>query len=131
MSNDTDNGKVVKAYQKIKAAREALAAEFKTKDDELKEKQERLQNYLLDFLNRSGLQNAATETGIFYKQEDIIPTGADWSKFYAWVKENDAFDALEKRITRTFVKSWMDDHDGTPPPGVSVFRKYKVAIRKK
>lgn len=128
---DIDNEKVVKAYQKIRAAREDLAREFKVKDDELKEKQERLQNFLLDFLNTNGLQNAATESGIFYKQEDVIPTAADWQAFYAWVKQNDAFDALEKRITRTFIKNWMDDHDGTPPPGVSVFRKYKVGIRRK
>lgn len=129
--SEIDNTKVVKAFQNIKAAREELARKFKEEDDALKEKQERLQNFLLDFLNTNGLQNASTETGIFYKQEDVIPTAADWSAFYAWVKENDAFDALEKRITRTFVKNWMDDHDGTPPPGVSVFRKYKVAIRKK
>lgn len=128
---DIDNEKVVKAYQKIRAAREDLAREFKVKDDELKEKQERLQNFLLDFLNTNGLQNAATESGIFYKQEDVIPTAADWQAFYAWVKQNNAFDALEKRITRTFIKNWMDDHDGTPPPGVSVFRKYKVGIRRK
>jgi len=129
--SEINNNKVVKAYQKIKAAREELARDFKAKDDELKEKQERLQNFLLDFLNTNGLQNAATETGIFYKQEEVIPTAADWQAFYAWVKENDAFDALEKRITRTFVKNWMDDHEGTPPPGVSVFRKYKVGIRRK
>lgn len=128
---DIDNEKVVKAYQKIRAAREDLAREFKVKDDELKEKQERLQNFLLDFLNTNGLQNAATESSIFYKQEDVIPTAADWQAFYAWVKQNNAFDALEKRITRTFIKNWMDDHDGTPPPGVSVFRKYKVGIRRK
>ena len=126
-----DNNKVVRAYQKVTAARAALSANFKKQDDELKAVQEQFQNLLLDFLNKNGLQNASTETGIFFKQEEVIPTAADWEKFYAWVKQNDAFDALEKRITRTFIKSWMDDHDGTPPPGVNVFRKYKVGIRKK
>ena len=60
----------------------------------------------------------------------MIPTGQDWEAFYDWIKEHDAFDALERRIKRTFVSKYMDDNDGAIPPGVNVFRRYTVEVRK-
>jgi hypothetical protein len=37
---------------------------------------------------------------------------------------------LEKRIKKTFVQEWMDAHEGTPPPGVNVYREFVVRVRR-
>jgi hypothetical protein len=51
--------------------------------------------------------------------------------FYGWIKDNDAFDALERRVKKTFVTEFMETHEGgLPPPGITVSREYVVRVRK-
>lgn len=44
------------------------------------------------------------------------PVAGDWSKIYAWIAENDAFDILQKRLTETAVQARIDD--GIEIPGI-------------
>lgn len=125
-----DFSKAVKAYTNLRAARADVRKDFDARDGELKAAQEKIEMYLLNYLNENGMASVKTDNGTFYRQEEIKPSCQDWSAFYAWIKENDAFDALEKRVTKTFVKSYMDDNDGTPPPGVSVYRENVVRVRR-
>ena len=46
------------------------------------------------------------------------------------MKQNDAFDALERRIKKTFVSEYMENNGGAIPPGVSVYRQYAVRVRR-
>lgn len=121
---------LTKAYVKLRDARTALKREFDEKDNALKAKQERLEAEMLRFLQENNLDSVRTETGTFYRQEDITPTGSDWQLFYDWVAKNDAFDALERRIKKGFIKEYMETHEGGVPPGVSVYREYVVRVRR-
>lgn len=126
----TDLNRVTKAYLRLRDTRDELRRNYTEEDNELKEKMERLEAEMLSFLNETHQESARTLNGTVYKQEDIIPTGSDWDRFYQWVKENDAFDALERRIKKGFVAEHMREHEGAPPPGVSVLRKYVVRVRR-
>lgn len=121
---------LTKAYVKIRDARTALKRQYDEEDQKLKGKLERLEAEMLRFLQESNLDSAKTESGTFYRQEEITPTGSDWDAFYKWVADNDAFDALERRIKKTFVKEYMETHEGAIPPGVSVYREYVVRVRR-
>lgn len=127
----TDLAKVTETYIKIRDARAQLRREYETKDDELKAKIGTLEGFMLDHLNRNGMESVRTTTGTFYRQEDIKPNITDDVVFFGWVKENDAFDALERRVKKTFVSEFMETHEGgLPPPGISVHREYVVRVRK-
>lgn len=130
MQTEIDNDKIIRAYLNLRKAKEDLAAEYKEKDAQLKEKMEKLENHFLRILNETNTQSIRTDTGIVYRQEDVIPTGADWNAFYDWVAENNAFDFLERRIKKSAVAEYMETHGGGIPPGVSVFRKFTVRFRK-
>lgn len=125
-----DTAKAVKAYVRLRDFRAAKKKEFEAQDAILKAKQEAIGNALLSFLNASKGDSHGTEHGTFYRQEKIIPTGADWEAFYRWVKEHDAFDFLERRIKATSIKEHMETHDGAIPPGVSVYREYEIRVRR-
>jgi hypothetical protein len=125
-----DLNKITKAYLRLRDQRDELRRTYTDQDNVLKEKQERLEAAALAFLNETGQESARTVNGTVYRQEDVIPTGSDWERFYEWVKENDAFDALERRIKKGFVASYMEEHEGAPPPGVSVLRRYVVRVRR-
>jgi hypothetical protein len=126
----TDMNKLTKVYIKIRDARSKLKKDWEQQDAALKEKLERLEGEMLRFLNDTQQNSSKTDSGIVYRQEEITPTGADWNAFYQWVKDHDAFDALERRIKKTFVKEYMDANGGGIPPGVSVYREYVVRVRR-
>lgn len=125
-----DWAKVTKAHIRIREARSALKQEFDGKDNELKSQQQTLEAEMLRHLLESGAESIRTENGTFYRQEETIPNASDWGAFYDWIKEHDAFDALERRIKKVFIKEFMETHDGALPPGVSVFRENVVRVRR-
>lgn len=125
-----DINRLTKAYIKIRDARAALKKDWAAEDEKLKGKLEKIEAELLKFLNETNQNSSKTDSGIVYKQEEITPTGSDWAAFYDWVARNNAFDALERRIKKTFVSEYMGTHDGAIPPGVSVYREYVVRVRR-
>jgi len=125
-----DMNKVVQAHLKIRDARRQLSREYEEKDTELKTKQEQLEAVLLKHLNDSDVDSVRTAAGTFYRQVNIIPAGSDWDAFFTWVKKEDAFDALERRIKRGFIKEYMEEHNGEMPPGVSVHKERVVRVRR-
>jgi hypothetical protein len=125
-----DMATLVKAHVAIRDKREELTKEFNQTDKDLKEKQERLEAEMLRFMQESGSDSIRTEAGTIYRQESVKPAASDWAAFYDWVKQHDAFDALEKRIKAKFVKDYMDENDGETPPGVSVHRSYVARVRR-
>ena len=125
-----DANALTKAHVRIRDARAVLKKQFDADDAVLKGKQDRLESEMLRILQDSKMESIRTESGTFYRQEDLVPSGADWDAFYRWVAANDSFEALERRIKKTFIKEYMDANEGALPPGVSVHRTYVVRIRR-
>lgn len=125
-----DPDQLARVYIKIRDAKMAATATYEKADAAFKAKLKMIENVLLGYLNDGKMESVKTESGTFYKQEDVLPRGEDWGAFYEWVKENDAFDFLERRIKKTEVKTYMEAHDGELPPGVAVMREYVVRVRR-
>jgi hypothetical protein len=125
-----DVERMVKVYLKLREARSELKHKYDEEDGKLKQKQELLEGQFLAFLNSSNVDSFRTSLGTVYKQENMIPTAADWSAIYAWIKKHDAFEFLERRLKKTEVAAYMEEHEGSPPPGVNVMREYEVRIRR-
>ena len=127
---DLDLGKITKAHINIRDARNELRKQYEAEDAKLKEAQAKLEGVMLDHLNNHGMESVRTDAGTFYRQEEITPSASDWNALYDWIKDNDAWDALERRIKKTFVKEYQEAHNGGLPPGISVFREYVVRVRR-
>lgn len=125
-----DTNKLTRAHIRIRDERTKLTRAYETRDAELKAMQTRLEAAMLQTLNTSNSESIRTDAGTFYKQEEVIPVGNDWDAFYNWVAQHHAFDALERRIKKGFVKEYMETHEGGLPPGVSVLREYAVRVRR-
>lgn len=125
-----DVSKLARAYVKLRDTRAERKKVFDDEDKGLKEKMEMIESHMLQLLNDGNMDSINTPAGTFYRQEDVIPQGSDWGAFYAFVREHDAFDFLEKRITKNAVKQYMEQNEGALPPGVSVFRKFVVRVRR-
>lgn len=127
----TDLSKVVGAFVAIRDERSRLKKEWEAKEDELLAQQDRLGGVLLSHLKEQNANSVQTEHGTFYRQEEVKPNITDDVAFYGFIREQDcAADALERRAKKGFVTEFMENHDGLPPPGISVSREYVVRVRR-
>ena len=134
-----DLDKIVGVYVKMRDALSEKRKAFEEEETKIKGQMRTLEAALLAHLNNVGGESVRTANGTFYRQEEIRPTCNDWDALYAWIAENNEFEALERRVKKTFVQDYMDTHktvheDGSVeyayPPGVSVMREYVVRIRR-
>jgi hypothetical protein len=125
-----DADKAVSDYVKLGDFLTEKKKEWAAEEKRIKDVQQKIQTALLKHLNDTKQESARTKSGTFFKQEKLTPTAADWDTFYKWIAENDAFEFLQKRIKSTEVSAYMEQHEGTPPPGVSVYREYEVHVRR-
>lgn len=129
-SEDGGMEKVVKVYLKIRDAKAALTREFEEKAAKLDADMEKIENHLLNFLNVHKMDSAKAGAATFYKQEEIKPAAADWDTIWTWIMKNDAFEMMERRLKKTFIKEYMETHKGKIPPGVTVHREFVVRVRR-
>lgn len=125
-----DADRVTRVVLAMKAARAKLKREYEAADKVIAVQQERVEASMLNFLNEHKINSVPTSHGVFFRQLDIIPQGADWEKFYEWIRETNGFDFLERRIKKTEVKDYMNTNKGALPPGVNVFSRYVVRVRR-
>ena len=125
-----DAATLIRAYIRIRDARSALKKAFDREDGVLKENLKKIEMVMLGTLTAQNANSVKTTEGQFYKQVDVIPTATDWPALYAWIKDNDAFDALERRVKKTFITDYMETNDGNLPPGVSVLREFVIRVRR-
>jgi hypothetical protein len=124
---DTDI--LTKTWIAIDDERKRMNKEARSRDEELKAKQDKIGAVLLAFLDLNNGESHRTKYGSFRRELDVVPVGIDWQELYDWIKDTDAFDALERRIKKTFLKEYMESHHGALPSGIlSVNREYVLRI---
>lgn len=113
-----------------------VANEQKRLDEHLKPHKTRLeeiQNQLLALLNQQGCDSFSTDHGTAYKSTLLNVKVEDREKVLDLCNENwEAFGAemLMVGVQKDAVKNYMDEHAGSPPPGVSTSWFTRVNIRR-
>lgn len=121
--------KVARVYRKIRDKRAELKREFEAQDHVLRDQLEQLEHALLNEFNESGSTSVKTDSGIIFTQEELKASVADWGAYVAWMRENDAFEMVQKRPAITEVRKYMDEY-GDIPPGLNIHRQRVIRIRK-
>lgn len=81
---------------------------------------------LLDQVNLEGAKGSLATASI---SNSVEPTIVNWEEFYAYVKANDAFDMLQRRISPTAIKQrWEID---VVVPGVDKFDTWDISLTKR
>ena len=70
-----------------------------------------------------------TKHGTAFLTTTDFATVADWDAMLTFVRENDAYDMLEKRVSKTAVRGYIEQTK-TVPPGVNYGTRLDVNIRK-
>lgn len=121
-----DNAALVAKYIQIRDARAALKRQFEDKDAQFKEAQERIEKAFLAHLDAHGMDSAGTEHGTFYKDKSVSVTVADWDQVLPFIRDNNMWSMLDKRVNKTAVEEYVKEHEDLPP---GVNRREEVVVR--
>lgn len=96
----------------------------------LNEKMAKLEAYLQSQLLLSGSTSVSAKgVGTAYLQNVVSVTVEDWQATLDWIKRTEAWDFLERRVSKTVVQEYMESQ-GEVPPGVKTATEVEVRVRR-
>lgn len=120
---------VVATYMKLRSQKEAIEAEVKDRVSDIKAKMEKLEAWIKEQADAQGVTSFKTKHGTAFLTTTDYANVADWDAVLGFIRENEAFDMLEKRISKIAVRGYIDANKAVPP-GVNYGTKLEVNIRK-
>ena len=75
----------------------------------MKEEEENFRAQILEALENSGLEKASGGLATCGIKRSTVPLVTDWEMFHAWIRENNRFDLLQKRIAVVAWREMMED----------------------
>jgi hypothetical protein len=128
MSN-VNIGDVIRTYMKLREQKTSIEAEVKERVSEIKAKLEKLEAYLKTQMDAQGLTSFKSEHGTAFLTTTDYANVADWDAVIGFIRDNDAFDMLEKRVSKIAVRGYIESAKAVPP-GINYGTKLEVNIRK-
>lgn len=129
MTQEVMVGDVIRVYMKLRDQKSVIEAEMKGQVEEVKKKMEKLEAYLKTQMDAQGLTSFKSEWGTVFLTTTDYANVADWDAVLGFIRDNSAFDMLEKRISKIAVRSYITEHKAVPP-GVNYGTKLEVNVRK-
>lgn len=123
--------KLVKVYVKIRDTRKELKAKYEEEDKALEDQLDTINLELLELLKNMGAESMRTEFGTITKRVYKRYYTNDWYSFHNFVKEHDALDLLEKRVSQGNMTTFLEENPDLHPPGLNVDSRYAVVITKR
>ena len=120
---------VIKSYLGYRAEKEALEQKTKQQVAVIKEKMAKLEKWLKDKMDSDGETSKKTDSGTAFITTTDFAQVADWDSVLAFIKENEAWDRLEKRVSKTAVRGYIDLKKSVPS-GVNYGTRIDVQVRK-
>ena len=127
MSTKVDQ--VISAYLTLRSQKEAIEAEAKDKVKGIKAKMEKIEAWIKTQADEQGVTSFKTKSGTAFLTTTDYANVADWDSVLEFIRTNDAFDMLEKRVSKTAVRGYIDMNKAVPP-GVNYGTRLDINIRK-
>jgi prophage tail gpP-like protein len=120
---------VVAAYMKLREKKKAIEAKADEEVNAIKVKMEKFETWIREKANEDGVTSFKTRSGTAFLTTTDYANVADWDAVLNFIKTNQAFDMLERRISKTAVRSYIDAHKEVPA-GVDYGTRLTVNVRK-
>lgn len=120
---------IVDRYIKLRDKKAELAAKLKADTEKLDAAMERCEQFILNHLNANGMESCGTAAGTAYKAPVTSATVADWEALLDYIKVNQMWNMLERKVNKTAVIEFKNANDDLPP-GVNWREETVVRIRR-
>lgn len=133
MNEDTTpvpTDKMVRAFIKMRDAREVLKNDYEEQDNKIKEQMEVVKQHLLQLCQQAGASSIKTPHGTVIRGVQTRYWTSDWEEMYTFIKEHDAIDLLERRIAQRNMAEFLTNNPDKLPKGLNTNSEYTVTIRR-
>lgn len=120
---------LVEKYIAIRDKRAQLKAKYEAKAAVLDGVLDKIEATLLKTFDDVGMDSVKTSAGTAYRTLRTTASVADWDAFFAYVKEHNAWEMLERRCSKTAVEQFRAANDDLPP-GLNWREERVVNIRR-
>jgi hypothetical protein len=120
---------VLGAYLALRKQRDELKAQQALDMAPLNEKLRACQVWVQKQLQSQGLTNFKGESGIAYLQTDTTVSVKDWDAHFRWIQENNLWQFLEHRVSKSVVTDYIEATKEVPP-GLGISSEVTAHIRK-
>jgi hypothetical protein len=119
----------VAAYIKLRDFKKQAEDEFKKSLERPIAAMDKLEAELLDELTKMGVNSLSCDKGTVYKNTQLSATVIDREAFKGFCEMNDAWEAIDIKANKTFIKEYMEKTQEVPP-GLKVTQLSTVGIRR-
>ena len=120
---------VIETYMRFRKKKEAIESESKAKVKGIKENMTKLESWLKEKADADGVTSFKTNHGTAFLTTNDYARVADWDAMLGFIRENEAYDLFEKRVSKTAVRGYIDMNKAVPA-GVTYGTKIDVNVRK-
>lgn len=120
---------IVRTYMKLRKQKEQIEAEAKGRVAKLNEKMVKLEAWIKEKADADGVTSFKTDHGTAFLTTTDYANVANWDAVLGFIRENEAYDMLEKRVSKLAVRGYIETNKAVPP-GVNYGTKLEVNIRK-
>lgn len=120
---------VIKGYVKMRDALDARVAEQKAELVPMRENMRKVEAWLQNQLQTQGLKNFKGASGTAFLKEVTSATVQDWDATLEFIRTNERWELLERRVSKTVVEDYAES-TGEIPPGVELKREIVVQVRR-
>lgn len=121
--------KIVERYVQLRDKKAQMKAAYEASVSDITAAMDRLENAILETLNEQGVESVRTEFGTAMKIRSTSATVADWDSLLGFVREQERWDMLEKRVSKTAVEQYRAANDDLPP-GINYKEAITIGIRR-
>lgn len=123
-----DANTLIKVYVKIRDAKAAKQKEMEAEVADLDEKLQTIEAELLELCKTTGQDGGKTQFGSFRRSVKTRYWTSDWDSMYRFIKEHDAPELLERRVSQTTFKEFLKDNPDKMPEGMNVESRYAITV---
>ena len=124
--SDHNASELADIYIKMRERIRELEDKVKT----IKEQQAMVADKMLELCNEQDANSLTTTNGTISRRLNCSYWTSDWDSFYNFVKDNDAYHLLEKRIHNGNMKEFLADNPDAVPMGLQARNQYIISVRK-
>lgn len=128
---DARADKLTLAYIKMRDKRAELLKEYETADAKIGEQMQMVEDELRNLFDEVGLESIRTSYGIVYRSVKTQYQVNDWDSMYKFVMEHNVPQLLQRRVSTTNMKQFLDENPNLMPIGMNIDNRYTVTVRRK
>lgn len=94
-----------------------------------KEKYDNLAQQMLELMAIDGVTSTGSDDASCSVRKTVVAQVTDWEKFYRYIKKNNAFFLLQKRVGDVAYRETLEERKGRDIPGTEPFTKIGLNLR--